>query len=83
MYTLGMGRIIWGLLVATLGFFITRYAHWIVENFGYMQWAEAHLGGSRTAWRLIGVAITVAGLLVATNLAGALVLAVLGPAIPG
>lgn len=77
-----MGRIISGLLIATLGYLITRYAHWIVENFGYMQWAEVHLGGSRTAWRLIGVAVTVAGFLVATNLAGALVLALLGPAVP-
>ena len=77
-----MGRIILGLLIAALGYLITRYAHWLVENFGHMQWAESHLGGSRTAWRLIGVAVTVAGFLIATNLAGALVLALLGPAVP-
>jgi hypothetical protein len=77
-----MGRIIWGLLIAALGFIITRHANWIVENFGYMPWAEAHLGGSRTAWRLIGVLITVVGFLIATNLAGILILAILGPAAP-
>lgn len=65
-----------------LGYAVTRYAHWIVENFGHMPWAEQHLGGSRTAWRIIGVLLAVAGMLVATNLAGALVLALLGPAIP-
>ena len=73
-----MSRIIIGLLLVALGFLLTRYAHWIVENFGYMAWAEAHLGGSRTAWRLLGLLIAIIGLLIITNLAGSLFLALFG-----
>jgi hypothetical protein len=77
-----MGRVIIGVLIVGLGFLLIRYAHWIVENFGYMSWAEAHLGGSRTAWRLLGLIVVAVGLMVITNLAGSLVLAILGPALP-
>jgi hypothetical protein len=78
-----MGHILIGLLLVALGFVLTRYAHWIVENFGTMAWAEAHLGSSQTAWRLLGLLVAIVGLMVMTNLAGPLFLGLFGKVFTG
>ena len=58
-------------LVILLGFLLVRFTNWIVTNFGYMDWAEHHLGsygGTRLMWKIIGVLFIVGALLVISGL---------------
>lgn len=73
------GRIILGLLVAAAGAAITIYAEWIYRNFGGIPSAEKYLGtegGSRLAYKLIGILVTVVGFMIMTNLIDVVLLAI-------
>lgn len=64
-------RIILGLLIAALGGLITIKAEWMYDNFGPIPSAEKYLGldgGSRLAYKLIGILASVIGFMIMTNL---------------
>ena len=65
------GRIIFGLIVAAVGAVVTIKAEWIYQNFGAIPSADKYLGtegGSRLAYKLIGILISIIGFLIMTNL---------------
>ena len=65
------GRIILGLIIAAIGAVVTIKAEWIYQNFGSIPTADKYLGtegGSRLAYKLIGILISVVGFLIVTNL---------------
>ena len=65
------GRIILGLVVAVAGAMITVKAEWIYQNLGPIPSADKYLGmegGSRLAYKLIGITISIVGFLIMTNL---------------
>ena len=65
------GRIIFGLLIAAVGAVVTIKAEWIYQNFGPIPSADKYLGtegGSRLAYKLIGILISIVGFLIMTNL---------------
>ena len=66
-----LGRIILGLLVVVAGAAVTIKAEWIYQNIGGIPSTEKYLGtegGSRLAYKLIGIAGTIVGFLIMTNL---------------
>ncbi|OGY47900.1 MAG: hypothetical protein A3J62_00780 [Candidatus Buchananbacteria bacterium RIFCSPHIGHO2_02_FULL_38_8] len=65
------GRIIFGLILAAIGAIITIKSEWILQNFGPIPSADRFFsteGGSRLAYKLIGIIVTVVGFLIMTNL---------------
>jgi hypothetical protein len=60
-------RFIWGPLVVIIGFLIIKYTYQIVQTFGTINWAEAHLGGglggTYTMWKLVGIFVIILGFL--------------------
>ena len=62
-----LARILVLVLTFAGGLAIIRYAEPIVRTFGYMDWAEKHLGsgGTYSAWKLIGILVMVFGFLYA------------------
>jgi hypothetical protein len=76
-----LGRIIFGLAGIIIGTLIIIYTDWIVRNFGRSAWAEAHLrtsGGSRTFYKLIGLAIILIALMGSTGILQSLLLSFFG-----
>ncbi len=76
-----IGRIILGLIVAAIGAVITIKAEWIYQNFGPIPSADKYLGtegGSRLAYKLIGITASIIGFLIMTNLIGAVLVGLLG-----
>ena len=73
-------RIIIGLVIAAFGAVLVIKTFWFYEFFGSMDWAEKYLGGggSRLAYKLIGILISFIGFMVATNLWNAFLNATLG-----
>jgi len=74
-------RIIIGLIIAAVGAVITIKAEWIYQNFGAIPSADKYLGtegGSRLAYKLIGITATIIGFLIMTNMIGAILLAIFG-----
>ena len=70
---MSIGNFIVGLLIAGIGYLLVWKSNWLLNNFGRIGWAEAHLGtegGSRLMYKLIGSIIIIAGFLHATNLGG-------------
>ncbi|NUM25600.1 MAG: hypothetical protein HUU49_03160 [Candidatus Buchananbacteria bacterium] len=66
-----IGQIILGLIVVAAGAAITIKADWIYQNIGGIPSAEKYLGtegGSRLAYKLIGMAASIVGFLIMTNL---------------
>lgn len=64
-----LGRIIGGLIGAGLGFLLVWKSNFFSETFGSISsWADAHLGGMRAVYKLIGVLIIFISFLVITNL---------------
>ncbi len=66
-----IGRIILGLLVVVAGAAVTIKAEWIYQNIGGIPSAEKYLGtegGSRLAYKLIGIIVSIVGFLIMTNL---------------
>lgn len=70
-----IGRIILGLCITALGWLMVWKTQWFQSMLGYIAWAEEHLGagGTRTFYKLLGMAIIVLGFIVVTNLFDAIV----------
>ncbi len=69
-------------LAIIIGFLLVKYSNWIVTNFGYIDWAEEHLGtmgGSRLMWKLIGLAFIIGAFLVISGLMNNIVLSIFAP----
>ncbi|MFA6410104.1 MAG: hypothetical protein WCW26_00820 [Candidatus Buchananbacteria bacterium] len=70
------GKIVLGLAIAAVGAVITIKAEWMYENFGSIPSADKYLGtegGSRLAYKLIGILTSVIGFLIMTNLIGGVI----------
>ncbi len=70
-------------LAIIVGMFMVIKSEWILKIFGYSEWAEAKFGiwgGSRTMYKLIGLAIITVALMVMTGWAQEILLAVFSPA---
>lgn len=68
-----MGGFFIGLLITCVGVIITAKANWFLANFGRIDWAESKMqfyGGTRLAYQLIGLLITIIGMLKMTGLGG-------------
>ncbi len=79
-------KYILGILGLIAGFLLIWKSNWIVQNFGTVDWAEQHLGtygGTRTFWKLIGLAIIAISLLGMAGSLGGILLDVLGPLFKG
>ncbi|MAF13791.1 MAG: hypothetical protein CMI53_02785 [Parcubacteria group bacterium] len=66
-----VSRIIFGIIIAAVGAVITIKAEWIYQNFGGIPSADKYLGtegGSRLAYKLIGIAVVIIGFLIMTNM---------------
>lgn len=64
-----IGRILGGLLGAALGFVMVWKSNFFAETFGSISsWADAHLGGMRMVYKMIGVLVIFISFLVITNL---------------
>lgn len=63
------------------GFLIAWQSEWILQNFGTSDWAESKFGssgGSRTLYKLIGIAIIFLGVLTMTGLVDGFLSATIG-----
>lgn len=80
------GQIIIGLIVAGVGAVITIKSEWIYQNFGSIPSADKYLGtegGSRLAYKLIGILTTIVGFLIMTNLIEAVLIGTIGSLFSG
>ena len=76
-----IGRIIFGIIIAAVGTVITIKAEWMYQNLGSIPSADKYLGtegGSRLAYKLIGMAIIIVGFLIMTNMIEAIILGIFG-----
>jgi len=81
-----IGRIILGLIIAVVGALITIKAEWFYQNFGQIPTAEKYLGtegGSRLAYKLIGILASIIGFLIMTNLIEAALKGIISLFMPG
>ena len=81
-----IGRIILGLIIAAIGALITIKAEWIYQNFGPIPSADKYLGtegGSRLAYKLIGILAAIVGFLIMTNLIEAVLQGLVNLITPG
>jgi len=63
--------IILGIICIALGTLVTIKSEWLVQNFGHSSWAESKMGmwgGTRLMIKMIGMAMIIFGLLLATGL---------------
>lgn len=73
-------NIVIGLLMFAIGVALILKAEWFYQNFGTIEWAEAHLaGGSRLMYKLVGTALILLGLLTATGAIGGIITAIFVP----
>jgi len=75
-------KYLFGILGAALGFLITWKATWIMENFGRWTWFDENigvLGGSRFAYKVIGVLVIIGSFLYMTDLLGPIVVWIFTP----
>ena len=76
-----IARIIIGLIIVVVGAIITIKAEWMYQNFGAIPSADKYLGtegGTRLAYKLIGIFGTIIGFLIMTNLIGAVLMGTFG-----
>ncbi len=73
-------RILGGLALVAAGIPFVLKTQWFMENFGAVSWAEDKLGpgGSWLFYKLVGIGISIIGLLLATGLMGGLLLNTVG-----
>jgi len=74
-------KYIFGILFIGVGFLFVWKTEWFMENFGRIAWAEEKLdveGGSRIAYKLIGIALIFIGFLLITNMWEGFLMATLG-----
>ncbi len=75
-------RFILGPLGIYIGIMILLKAEWLLSNFGRIEWAERLLsteGGSRLAYKFIGILVIIISFLYLTGGLGSIILSVLGP----
>lgn len=64
-----LGRIIGGLAAAAIGFVMVWKSNYFADNFGSISsWADTHLGGMRSVYKILGCLILFISFLVITNL---------------
>ena len=79
-----MGSVLWGLGIMLFGALMTVKARSMQGIFGKVNWAEANLrGGTAQFYKLLGILISVIGILIATSLIQGLVLKLLSPLFGG
>jgi len=84
-----IGRILGGLAGAAIGFVMVWKSNYFADNFGSIStWADNHLGGPRTVYKVLGCLIIFICFLLITNLHVAFFKSVFGglfgvPAEPG
>lgn len=68
-------RIILGLGICVVGFFMAYKTNWWLDILGPVDWAERTFvsGGSRTFYKLLGILVILIGFIVLTNLYDTLV----------
>jgi len=73
-------RIFGGVALIIAGIPFVLWTQWFMENFGTVGWAEEKLGpgGSWLFWKLVGVGISIIGMLLATGLLGGLLIGTVG-----
>ena len=70
-----------GIIITVIGIFFVWKTEWFMENFGRIAWAEEKLdveGGSRLAYKLIGLILIFIGFLLITNMWESFLMATLG-----
>ncbi len=75
-------KYIYSFLVIIAGFLLVKYSNWIVKNFGYIDWAEKHLGsegGTRLVWKMIGILFIIGAFLVISGLMNNILYAIFDP----
>ena len=76
------GRIVLGILIVVVGYFITTKANWILANFGRLAWFEAHFGtegGTRFFYKALGILTIIGGFMYATGMLQALLRRIFTP----
>lgn len=74
-------KYLFGLLGIAVGIFLVIKTEWFIQNFGTNDWAEQHFGtsgGTRTFYKLVGIAIIFIALMGMTGLLGGFILATVG-----
>ncbi len=77
-----VGRIITGIIIVVIGYFLTRRANWLLDNFGRIAWFEQHLGtegGTRLFYKLLGITTIVIGFMYATGMLQDLIRKIFSP----
>ncbi len=70
-----------GLLGLAIGIFLVVKTEWFIQNFGNSAWAEEHFGtsgGTRTLYKLIGLAIIFIAMMGMTGLLGGFIMGTVG-----
>ena len=74
-------RFLIGLIGIAIGFLTVWKANWLVQNFGYIDWAEKHIspeGGSRLLWKFIGLIIIFISLLFMFGMIEGIIIGIFG-----
>ena len=74
-----IGKFIFGIIIAIIGFLIVWKSEWLLNNFGRIPFAEKHLGtsgGTRLMYKIIGIIVIIVGLMYATDLTDNLIAAI-------
>lgn len=69
------------ILASAVGILLVIKAEWFYENFGAIEWAEAHMGtagGSRLLYKLIGITFIVLAVFGVTGVLGEIIIGTLG-----
>ena len=74
-------RVLGGLGLIFIGCIFVIKTEWFLQNFGKIDWAEQHLGldgGSRLFYKLLGIIIIFAGMMMATGMLGGALVGTVG-----
>ncbi|KPJ86102.1 hypothetical protein AMJ57_00415 [Parcubacteria bacterium SG8_24] len=73
-------RIVGGIVLMGIGSLLVIKTKWFLENFGRIDWAEQKLGSGGTwmFYKLLGIIIIFAGMMMATGLLGGFLLGTVG-----
>jgi hypothetical protein len=65
-----IARILLGIAIIVVGYLMCARTNWFLDILGPVYWAEKHFvsGGSRTFYKLLGIAVIMLGFIVVTNL---------------
>lgn len=74
-------RVIGGIALIFVGCLFVIKTEWFLQNFGKIDWAEQNLGldgGSRLFYKLLGIIIIIAGMMMATGMLGGVLVGTIG-----